>query len=239
MAISLIGAAYVFLIAVVVPRAAFASHRALSKGIDVPPPRKLLAGALVSQLLLGALAVATAYAEGIVLFPMPRPGASDVLWSLALLASALALIPLRWRKATDEDKSRLAMLIPRGAGDLPLWVGVSLAAGVGEEIIYRGVLFQILDRLFAPAGWPWWPAATVTAGVFALGHIVQGRAAVGIVFVFALAFQALVWQTGDLYGAMAVHFTYDLTAGIVLWRLMRPRATESAVAGTGPAQGDG
>ena len=36
---------------------------------------------------------------------------------------------------------------------------------------------------------------------------------------FALGFHALVWLSGSLYVAMAVHIAYDITAGITYGRL--------------------
>jgi membrane protease YdiL (CAAX protease family) len=41
----------------------------------------------------------------------------------------------------------------------------------------------------------------------------------GIVFLMALGFHALVWRAGSLYVAMAVHVAYDITAGITYGRL--------------------
>lgn len=49
-----------------------------------------------------------------------------------------------------------------------------------------------------------------------------------IITVFAFGFQALVWLTGSLYLAMAVHVAYDITTGLTYGRLGGAAATGKA-----------
>lgn len=62
---------------------------------------------------------------------------------------------------------------------------------------------------------------------FSVAHIIQGRRSVAVVLVFAFGFHALVWLTGSLYVAMAVHTAYDITAGIAYGVLGRGRGSEA------------
>ena len=96
------------------------------------------------------------------------------------------------------------------------WVAVSVGAGLTEEITYRGVLFQLWSRLT-----PIPLAVGLCALVFALVHFHSGARSMAIIFVMALVFHAIVWWTGSLYTAIAVHAIYDLAAGIIFMRLMR------------------
>ena len=49
----------------------------------------------------------------------------------------------------------------------------------------------------------------------------QGWKSAAIIAVFALGFQTIVWLSGSLYVAMAVHVLYDITAGLTYGRLGR------------------
>lgn len=221
MSISPVGIGYLVLVGVFVPLAAFRSHNALEGGAAAPTFRKIMLGAVLSQLVIVVIALGVARFDHIELFPLLRFDLQHALVSAGVLALALATLPLRWKYKSEKDKQRLAFLIPRSAADLPLWALVSLAAGVCEEIAYRGVLFQVLHRCTSQWSGGWWAAAMLASLAFALAHKVQGWSAVGVVFAFSMVFHALVRLTGDLYHAMAVHFVYDFLAGIILWKLFR------------------
>ena len=89
---------------------------------------------------------------------------------------------------------------------------LSLAAGLGEEIVYRGYLLAVLAPLFDGP----WTAALVSSMAFAVLHAYQGP--VGIVrsgllgFLFAAAFLL----HGSLWPVIAVHAGVDLVSGLVL-----------------------
>jgi uncharacterized protein len=114
---------------------------------------------------------------------------------------------------------RLIKLGPRGKQDIGWWVAISITAGIGEEFVYRGVLFLLLLNLM---GEPW-SAALISAAIFAVTHLVQGALGAAVIFIFALAFHGLVFLSGDLYAAMAVHAIYDLLAGLYIGFVVRRR----------------
>ncbi len=99
--------------------------------------------------------------------------------------------------------------MPRTSNELGIWAVISLSAGFVEEIVYRGVLFGILDYWLNN----WWAAAILCAVAFALGHAIQGMKSSSIIFVMSVIFQGLVYFTGTLYVAMVVHAVYDFIAG--------------------------
>jgi len=80
-----------------------------------------------------------------------------------------------------------------------------------------GVLFALLGGL---TGDPW-TAALLTAISFGLAHATQGWKSAGVIVIFGLGFQVLVWLASSLYVAMVVHIAYDLTAGFTYARLGR------------------
>jgi len=102
-------------------------------------------------------------------------------------------------------------------------VMVALAA-VAEEAAYRGVLFQLAER----ATNSFWIAATASAVVFGVGHLVQGRRPAIAAGVLGLGNQIVVWLTGSLWIAIAAHFAYDAIVGVVAGRQGR-NSTERGV----------
>ena len=89
--------------------------------------------------------------------------------------------------------------------------GVSVAAGIEEELIYRGFLFAYL------AAWlPDVPAVVVIvlAGfVFGLGHLYQGASGIVKTGVLGVLFGVLYWMTGSLWAPMLLHIVVDLSSG--------------------------
>jgi membrane protease YdiL (CAAX protease family) len=125
-----------------------------------------------------------------------------------LLNVACFLVSRRWR--TEEERKKLAVwgLVPRNAAEWR-WVTVALlAAGVVEEIAYRGVGMSLLWWM---TGSPW-IAVALCAAAFAAAHAIQGGRSMLIVLVMALIAHGLVAITGTLVIAMVVHVLYDLGA---------------------------
>jgi membrane protease YdiL (CAAX protease family) len=130
---------------------------------------------------------------------------------------ALGTMPWRWNWKTLEDKRRMMWFLPQGLGDLAWWPLLSLVAGIGEEIVYRGVMFALWSRILASQ----WAAMAICIIVFSLAHFVQGWKSMVLIALIAAAFHLIVLDTGDLYTAMAGHFFYDLGAGFIILHLGR------------------
>lgn len=139
----------------------------------------------------------------------PRPLQSWVCGTVVLVALVALMRPF-WRRSVMK-RTRLAYLfMPRTAAEKGMWALVSLIAGVGEELTYRGVMTVFLMRLTGS----FWLAALIAAAVFGLSHFPQGWRSVAIIFGIAMVMHGLVFFTGTLLVAMAVHFLYDLIAGL-------------------------
>lgn len=174
------------------------------------PKRQFLATVLVQQGIFLTVSLLVARHEGIVLFPAAVPSPPAWLAGAALFAASWAIMRPAWREqvARGEPQARLAM--PGDRTERALWAGVSLAAGVGEELSYRGVVFTLLDRLLGDP-----VAATLGMAIlFGLAHAVQGWRGVTVTAVYAVIAQALVLWSGSLYVAMAWHVAYDVVAGL-------------------------
>jgi membrane protease YdiL (CAAX protease family) len=197
------------------PWKAWQSRAKLAGRPLLPPRARYFTSVIATQVLLYAIGLAIAYICGIHLYPRVIPRPQDLLLGVLILGTLLAFMVPRWRGAVKKGDRRLYFFMPAGAKEKALWAGVSVAAGFGEESIYRGVLFALLFTLTGSL----WVAALLGALVFAAGHAFQSLRSMAIIFAFSLIFQAIVIVTGALYVSMAVHFLYDLAAGFTYSRL--------------------
>jgi len=113
-------------------------------------------------------------------------------------------------------------MMPQSPRERALYSVMAIVAGIAEEAAYRGVLMSAVWHATGFASL----AVLVSALAFALGHVVQGRKSMAVIFVMACSMHALVWYTGTLVIAMAVHAVYDLLAPTVLRRISPARPTD-------------
>jgi membrane protease YdiL (CAAX protease family) len=143
------------------------------------------------------------------------------LWHflLAVLAyAAMAAIDLAYsRKCFDRGDARMYYDSPETTNERRLWMLMSIAAGVSEELTWRGVQ----PELIAQAAGSLWPAIAICAVTFGVGHIRMGKPFVFIAALFALIFHALAWATGGLYLPILVHIGVNLTVGLRAGRWTR------------------
>ncbi len=87
----------------------------------------------------------------------------------------------------------------------------------GEEYLFRGWLTQAIGSWFARAGVGAVVAALVSGTAFAFAHGQQDAWLFADRFAFALAASWLVWRTGGLEFAIALHTAYNMMAfGVAL-----------------------
>jgi membrane protease YdiL (CAAX protease family) len=205
----MIGYYHLFIFCVLLPVLAVISSRRMMTAV-FPPKRKYFASVVFQQIFFGGFSVWVAMNERIELFAAPQNLARSALIGVLVLAAMIAFMYPRWRRNVEKRERRLYFFMPRTPGERAGWSFISLLAGVSEEITYRGVVFMLLARLTGSllAG------ALVGGAIFAFCHYLQGWQSILAIFAFALVFQAMVYLTGSLFVAMAVHFLYDVTAGM-------------------------
>jgi len=135
----------------------------------------------------------------------------------ALYVLAVLYMRPRWRRAVKSRARIVQLFMPSNGSERAWWILVSVLAGVGEEITWRGVQTQLLVWVTGSYG----IAAVLCAISFGLAHFVQGWRSAATITVFALGFQAVVAASGCLYVAMLVHVAYDITAGLMYGKLGR------------------
>jgi len=223
-----VAAYFLFWVGIFLPAMAVRSSRRINTGVKMPPFVKLQLGFLGVMLFSFALALVAARRVGMPVFGAASLRPVHWLAGVALLAFSLVAATLRFRAASPERRARILAILPKQPSHFWLWTLMVIAAGVCEEATYRGVMFGMVEYL---TGGRWWPAALLCALAFAVAHAIQGWRSAAVIGLFALAFQGLVWFTGTLYVAMAVHAIYDFAVGIIYPRIAsqqpQPQATSA------------
>lgn len=201
------------------PLLAFRSRQRLLRGGGPPISRdRYYRSSATILILFGALSLLTAWSQDMDIFPRQilRPWIS-VPAAVGMYGLAVAGMRPWWRRAVEQRATFVRVFMPVTAADRRWWVMLSILAGVSEEITWRGVQPPLVAYL---TGLPM-AGAIVAAAAFGAAHAMQGWKSATAIVGFALMFQGLVWVSGSLYLAMAVHAAYDVTAGLAYARLIR------------------
>lgn len=202
-----------------IPLGAFRSRKLIRDKPTSSAAKDRLLMVVVQLLVFLAISLAVAAQEWIWIFARAWPRPRDWVLAVAMLTAALLFMRTRWRKAVREQPEIVSLFAPRTGTERAWWVLVALAAGVGEEITWRCVQFELLRR------WIGEPVLAVVACslMFALAHAIQGWKSVLAIVGFAFGFHALVLTSGSIYTAIVVHFVYDVIAGLIYGHLLNER----------------
>lgn len=217
--LNLAGIYHLLVFAILVPILAIRSRRKLSKADALPINRlRHFKATSVMLMLFGALSLLTARSQHLSLFHAElTPLLIGLPVAIAFYAIAVITARPRWRKAVLSGKRLVQLFMPETVTERNWWLLVALFAGVSEEITWRGVQSSLVAQL---VGSPWL-GVVLCALMFAAAHLTQGWKSAGIIGVFGLGFQMLVWVSGSLYLPMLVHAAYDITAGLTYRKLGR------------------
>ena len=145
---------------------------------------------------------------------VPLSWGGFALWTLTLVGAGLALTAA-FRVAGTALGAReaplLRKILPRSGRERAAFAGLSVAAGTGEELAYRGYVIPVLAALMGSAA-----AAAVSSAVFGALHVYQGP--LGVARAAALG-GLLAWgflASGSLWPSMAAHAILDVILGIAL-----------------------
>jgi membrane protease YdiL (CAAX protease family) len=154
----------------------------------------------------------------------PLALADFVVWTLGLTGAAFVVIlvfrPIELRVEGSHARI-LRELLPESGREKGVFAGLSLSAGIGEELAYRGYALQAM--LWLGAG-PW-GAALLSALPFGALHAYQGAIGVLRTAILGVILAVPVIITGSLFPSMAAHALIDLLVGLVFGpRLISERA---------------
>ncbi len=183
----------------------------------------LLMGGIALFLTLPAGAVTDPGELGFTLPPLGLFVGWTLGTTLAGVVVVLLFRPLvsRWG---GENTDFLRLLFPKTSGERRLFVGLSMAAGFGEELAYRGYFWILLQAL----GMGPWSAALIAAIPFGLLHAYQGPMGVLRTGTMGFFLALPVIATGSLIPSIVAHTLLDLILGIFLGdRLLTPSGTDA------------
>jgi membrane protease YdiL (CAAX protease family) len=192
--------------------------------IDPQPPARFFVYAMAFECAVGLFALGLAWLIDVQLLRLtshePRAVGLGALLALPLivLLAGLMYVPsgpiASLRRFVDE------FVVPLFRG-MPLWqfATISIAAGVCEELLFRGVLqVGVQDWLGPPHGA--WFAIFVTAILFALAHAVTREYALAAGLISIYLGGSLV-VSGDLLVPITAHAVYDFVALVYLVRVRK------------------
>ncbi|NNF13243.1 MAG: CPBP family intramembrane metalloprotease [Gemmatimonadetes bacterium] len=152
------------------------------------------------------------------------PLSSLLAWTCALTVAGLAII-VAFRAAARSmgalDSDLLVQLLPTTDRERGVFALLSVAAGTGEELAYRGYVIPALTPVVGVVG-----AAVLSTAVFGVVHAYQG--VLGI-FRTALMGGVLAWgflASGSLWPAILAHILIDLIAGIAVGERLLVKPSE-------------
>lgn len=141
--------------------------------------------------------------------------ASLLAWSVGIFAFGVGTLWffLAIRKRCGWDESRLVReLMPVTRREKGLYAGLSLCAGLGEELAYRAYAIPALMVAGGSAS----VALAVTSTAFAVLHSYQGMLGVVRTGVVGMIMGAVFLQTGSVWPPVAAHILIDVAVGFVL-----------------------
>jgi uncharacterized protein len=112
----------------------------------------------------------------------------------------------KWMKGMEEEAMKqiqFMLHIHTPAELLKNLVFISLFAGIGEELFFRGILQRLFIRAFKSP----WAGIIVTALIFSAFHLQF----YGFFprFLLGMLLGVIYWYSGSIFTAMAAHFIYD------------------------------
>ena len=162
-------------------------------------------------------------------FGWAPPYVSDAGWPgpvvAALGAVAAAALVVQWRvlrgnrAALDDLRARFAdlrPLMPETERDGAWFAGLSVTAGVCEEILYRGFLMGVLAAATGSGVF----ALVASSVVFGVGHLYQGPAGALRAGFTGLVLGFVFLATGSLLVPVVMHAVIDLTSGSLARRAL-------------------
>jgi hypothetical protein len=207
--ISIAGWIHIGFFGLLVPFLAWRSRALLDDYASIPR-RTHFIRVIVQLLFFLAASLLVAWIEGVAVFPAWKPRAVPGALAMVMVVAGLVIMRPVWRRSIERRERKARFFMPTTAEERRLWGVLSLAAGVSEEVTYRGVLWVLLTAVTGNV----WIAAAMASVAFGLSHAVQGWKAAGAVTIIAMLLHGLVALDGTLYPAIMAHVLYDLAAGL-------------------------
>lgn len=119
-----------------------------------------------------------------------------------------------------DSLGKLVHFMPRPGREYRYFFGLSMTAGVVEEIIYRGFLLWYLAQFM-----PTWAAVLLSSVAFGLSHSYQGLSGGIRTGLVGLGFAVLYVISGSIWLPIIGHALLDILQGAMVVELFRKPMT--------------
>lgn len=145
---------------------------------------------------------------------------------LGVVVMLTAFLYRSWRNVgslAEDEKAKqrvllgdLVQFLPRSSMEFRYFVGLSITAGIVEELIYRGFLLWYL-ALYVPL----WVAVLLSSLIFGIGHGYQGVTGAIKTLLVGAAFAVMYVATGSIWLPIVAHAVLDILQGATILELLR------------------
>ncbi len=154
------------------------------------------------------------------------PGGAGFWAGTALCVGLVGFLLYYWRSAQTASAAQkteytnslgdLVVFLPHTRTELRSFCGVSITAGIVEELVYRGFVIWYLAQYM-----PIWVAVGVSSAAFGIAHSYLGRSGMLRAGLAGLAFGVLYVVTGSIWLPIIAHALIDLLQGAALHEVLR------------------
>lgn len=213
-----------FVICVVAPFVAFSSQRILMEDLSFDTKEKIhLYHSNAMFLLITGLAVITVWrvtdkTMGALGFDWPI-WHDSILWLFGLIAFFYFLDVFfqfglkKWRIKSLSKSNQAIAFIPSSGKEFIHFTTLALAAGIGEEIIFRGFLIQYIVFWVGNDITGFIFGAIFSSAIFAFLHGYQGYKSIIKIFFLSLLLAAIFIISHSLIYVMIIHAVIDIVSG--------------------------
>lgn len=222
---------FVFLLLIAQPAYGYVESRRYAReaqaGRDLDRPRFYLQTGIMEWTFLAALIAAWMYYDrNAAALGLTAPAGAG-FWTGALLVvglTALLVFGLYTARRTTgstrrrqvESLSAILKYLPQTRPELTSFYGLSITAGIVEELVYRGFLFWYLAHAM-----PVWLALLTSSAIFGFAHSYQGAGGALRCGLVGLAFGALYVLTGSIWLPILAHVLFDVLQGATVYELLQ------------------
>jgi uncharacterized protein len=226
-----------FLLLVVLPITSVRSGSIEGVDLDLPPKKHLYYTNGLALIIAGSV-ILTIW--NVHRRPWDSLGIDWIIPSpIALVALAISVfiysIDLWWNvrqsKSNDDEVADKSMrsIIPLTRIDFQHYIFLAVAAGVCEEIIYRGFLIPYVMHWFSSLSFAQWIAIGLPALSFGISHLYQGWAAVVKIVIIAICLGTIFYYSESLIIVIVLHILIDLASGYVGMKTMSDPSTDQEI----------
>ncbi|MEP6729001.1 MAG: CPBP family intramembrane glutamic endopeptidase [bacterium] len=184
--------------------------------------------------VIAASTIWTSHGRSLVELRLVAPDRWKLAVGGALVIAMLVLVWVQHRSITRLTEERrvavglkfgaVAFLLPHTLREHRWFLGLSITAGICEELLYRGYLTWFLSPWLGTAG-----AYLAVIALFGIGHAYQGRKGATRATLAGAVMAAIVLATGWLVPAMIIHALIDMSSGTAGFMLLRESRPENSL----------